>query len=164
MKGLAGLLWGLLLLWLAAVCQMALAPRMAVAGATPDFPLVVLACGGLYCERKPATVLGFGAGLVQGIVAGANLTLYVASRTIAGFLLGWFNQVGVQVNWVVSCGYAAVVTIVAQFLLMFLGAHHGPLFPFIEGTLATAVYNGVIALPVYALLSRFLSVPSYRPD
>jgi rod shape-determining protein MreD len=164
MKGVKGLLWGLLLLWLAAVAQTALAPRMTLAGGTPDFPLAFLACAGLYCNRRQGTLLGFGAGLVQGIVTGANLTLYVASRTLAGFLIGWFMTLDVEVTWVVSSGTAVILTLLAQFTLLFLGAHHGPLFPFVEGTLTTAVYNGVIAVPVYALLNRFLSVPNYRTD
>jgi rod shape-determining protein MreD len=164
MKGVGGLLTGLVLLWLAGVLQLALAPRMQVANGSPDFLLVVLACLGVYSNRRTATVLGFGSGFFQGVLAGVNLTLYVVSRTVTGFLLGWFNSLDVEVNATLCAISAAAVTLVAQFILLFLGAHHGPLPPYLEGTLVAAVYNGVIALPVYALLNRFLSVPTTRAD
>ena len=139
MKGPLGLVVATAVLWTAGVAQIALSPRMAVFHAVPDFPLLVLGCVGPYCNRRSATVLGFGSGLLQGVISNANLTLYVASRCIAGFLLGWFNTLDVQVNSALMCISAAAVVLCAQFLLMFLGAHHGPLSPFLAGTLATAV-------------------------
>jgi cell shape-determining protein MreD len=164
MKGLGGVLVSIALLWLAGVAQMALAPRMEIGHGIPNFLLVALACLSVYGNRRSATMVGFGAGLIEGVLAGANLTLYVASRTVAGFLVGWFNALDVEVNAILCVVTAIVVTLFAQFLLLFLGAHHGPLPPFLEGTLVTAVYDGVIALPVYALLNRLLSVPSTRAD
>jgi rod shape-determining protein MreD len=137
---------------------------MEIAHGRPDFLLIVLACAGLYCERRNATLLGFGSGLLQGVIAGANMTLYIASRAVAGFLLGCFNTLDVEVNGVLSVINAVILTLIAQLLLLFLGAHHGPLMPYLGGTLVSAVYNGVIALPVYALLNRFLTVPNARPD
>ena len=164
MKGIGGFLLGIAALWLAGVFQMSIAPRMEIAHGTPDFLVVILACLGVYSNRRGATLLGFGAGLIQGVLAGANLTLYVVSRTVAGFLLGWFNALDVEVNAILCLVSTVIVTLFSQFVLLFLGAHHGPLTPYLEGTLVSAVYNGVIALPVYALLNRFLSVPTSRAD
>jgi rod shape-determining protein MreD len=146
--------------WLAGVAQMAIAPRMGIFHATPNFLLIALGCTGVYMKRGPATALGFAVGLVEGALAGANLTLYVASRTITGFLLGWFNALGVEINAIVIVICAVSVTICAQGILLFLGAHHGPLTPYLAGTIGAAMYNGVIALPVYALLKKVLSDPS----
>ncbi|HWD41389.1 MAG TPA: hypothetical protein VG944_21270 [Fimbriimonas sp.] len=142
------------MLWLSGVLESSLSPRLAIGYGSPDFPLIVLVCLGLFCDRRATTLLGFGAGLVQGAVAGANLTLYIATRSVAGFLLGWFNQLEVQGNLLVAGLVCFVVSLGAQLLLMFLGVYHGSLPPFLAGTLITAVYNGVIAMPVYALLNK----------
>ena len=87
---------------------------MGIFHATPNFLLIALGCTGVYLKRGPATALGFAVGLVEGALAGANLTLYVASRTITGFLLGWFNALGVEINAIVSVICAVSVTICAQ--------------------------------------------------
>lgn len=164
MKGAGGLVAGLFMLWLASVLQLGLAPGIQIAHAPPDFLLIVLSSAGLYCSRRNTTLIGFGAGLMQGVIAGANMTLYIASRAAVGFLLGCFNTLDVEVNAVLSVISAVAVTLLAQLLLLFLGGHHGPVTPYLAGTLISAVYNGVIALPVYALLNRFLSVPNSRMD
>lgn len=92
------------------------------------------------------------------------MTLYIASRTAAGFALGCFNGLEVEVNAILCVICATSLTLLSQLLLLFLGAHHGPMTPFLGGTIVTAVYDGVIALPVYALLNRVLSVPNPRMD
>lgn len=66
MKGPWGVFLGLAALWVAGILQIALAPRLGIGMGWPDFGLVVLSCLGLFCDRRGVTLLGFGAGLIQG--------------------------------------------------------------------------------------------------
>ena len=142
-------------LWIAGALQMALAPRMALPGAPPDFPLVALTALALLSERRAGTAAGFAAGLLQGVLAGANLAAYAISRTLLGFGLGWVRFAGLVPNAVVAGLAAAVGTLLAQSMLMF-AAHRGPVIPFLAGTLGAAMIDGALAMPLYALLRRLI--------
>ena len=143
-------------LWIAGALQMALAPRMGVSGAPPDFPLVALAALALLGERRAGTAVGFVAGLLQGVLAGANLAAYAISRTLLGFGLGWVRFAGLVPNAIVAGLSAFVGTLLAQGMLMF-AAHRGPVVPFLAGTLWAAMIDGALAMPLYALLRRSIA-------
>ena len=146
------------LMWLAGALQESLAPRMAVAGVPPDFPLVALCCLALLSERRAGTALGFAAGLVRGAFAGANLAAYAVSRTLLGFGLGWVRFAGLVPNALVA-GLAALAGAVATGLMVMLVSHHGPIIPYLEGTLVSAMIDAALAMPLYAL-SRRLILPA----
>jgi uncharacterized membrane protein AbrB (regulator of aidB expression) len=129
---------------------------MAIGFGIPDFGLIVLGACSMYLDRKGATLLGFGAGWVMGSLAGVNLTLYVLSRTVAGFLLGWALGLGVQRNFLVSALATVGITLIAQLMMLFLGAHHGPLLPYLAGTLVTTMYDGVIAIMLFGIISKIV--------
>lgn len=148
-------------LWIAGALQMALAPRLAFSSAQPDFPLVVLASLALLGERRAGTAVGFFAGLLQGVLAGANLAAYAISRTLLGFALGWIRFAGLVPNAVVAGLAAAAGTLLAQGLLMF-AAHRGPVVPFLAGTLLAAMIDGALAMPLYALLRRLIDPENDR--
>lgn len=148
-------------LWIAGALQEALAPRMAVAGAPPDFPLVALACLALLGERREGTVAGFVAGLLRGVLAGANLSVYAISRAVLGFVLGWIRFAGLVPNGLVAGLAAAAGTLAAQGMLM-LAAHRGPVLPFLGGTLFSAMIDGALAMPLYALLRRLIEPATDR--
>lgn len=143
------------LIWVAGGLQQTLSPRIEFLTGQPDFLLVMLSSLGLFCNRRGGSVLGFAIGLIHGGLAGADLSAYTVTRTVVGFLLGWFNELELESNWVLAFLVTAGITVLAQLMLMF-GVHRGPLTPFLTGTLISAVYNGVLAIPVYALLKRIL--------
>ena len=148
-------------LWIAGSLQEALAPRMAVSGSPPDFPLVALAALALLGERKEGLVAGFVAGLLRGVLAGANLAIYAISRMVLGFVLGWVRHAGLVPNALVAGLSAAVGTVFAQSLLM-LVAHRGPVLPFLGGTLFSAMIDGALAIPLYASLRRLIEPANDR--
>jgi len=145
-------------IWLAAACQQALSPRMAILGARPDFFLIVLTPLALWSSRRMGTLLGFICGLVQGAIAGANLVGYAMSRVIGGFTVSWSKQIGFQPNIVVIGVTAGAATLLCQLVFMFLAPPPG-VFSFLGDTIGSALYNGVLAVPVYLLLKGIL-VPS----
>ena len=148
-------------LWIAGALQQALAPRLAVYDAPPDFPLIVLAALALLGERKAGTLTGFFAGLIRGVLAGVNLAAYTISRTILGFVLGWIRFAGLIPNAAVAGIAAFVGTLMAQGLVM-ITSHRGPVLPFLAGTLVSAGINGALAMPLYALLRRLIDPSNDR--
>ena len=144
-------------LWLAGAPCKSPSPRAWPSRAPPpDFPLVALAALALLGERKAGTVAGFLAGLIRGVLAGTNLAAYAISRTLLGFALGWVRYAGLIPNaprrgplrrWSGRC--------CAQGLLMF-AVHRGPVLPFLAGTLFSAMIDGALAMPLYALLRRLI--------
>jgi hypothetical protein len=69
-------------------------------------------------------------------------------------------MVAVEANAVLSFLASSILTLGILFSLLFMGIFHGPLLPYVGGTLLTAVFNGVIAIPVYALLKKIVGSPS----
>lgn len=159
MKGGKGIVVAVFCLWMAGGCQQSVAPHIRILGASPDFLLISLSCLCLMGNRKAGVTLGFAAGLLQGALAGANLTAYVITRTLSGFLIGWFNDLEMEANPVLAFFVTSAVTVFAQLLLLF-GAPRGSVFGFLGGTLIGAVTNGVLAIPVYVVLKRILDPPS----
>ncbi|MEZ0326202.1 MAG: LytS/YhcK type 5TM receptor domain-containing protein [Fimbriimonas sp.] len=148
----------ILCLWMAGGCQQTLAPKIAIFDAVPDFLIVSVACLGLLSARYASSLVGFLAGVIHGCLAGANLAAYAISRTFTGFLTGWFNSFELEANVLVAFATTFVATLVAQLLLMFI-APPQEIGAFLLATIATAIYNGVIAVPVYALLKRIVDPP-----
>ncbi len=143
------------LLWLAAACQQGLAPRTELFGAQPDFLLVVLATLSLWLGRSGGAVLGFFTGWIYGALVGANLTVYLLTRTVTGFVAGWSNDLKIQESWILAAGMGFFVTILSGFGVTFL-APHPEVAPALADTIQGAIYNGMLAIPVYALLRRIL--------
>lgn len=141
--------------------QQALAPRLAVYGSPPDFPLVGLSALALLGERRAGTLTGFIAGLIRGVLAGTNLAVYAISRTVLGFVLGWIRFAGLIPNAPVAGIAAFIGTLMAQGLVM-IQAHQGPIVPFLAGTLVSAGINGALAMPLYALLRRLIDPSNDR--
>ena len=156
MSGGRGILVAAILLWVGAVLQGSVAHRIGIATAQPDFLLIFMSVMSLYCSTAGSTGLGFFTGLMTGAPAGANLGAQAISRTFAGFADGWIGSIGFQPNAFWAAVNTAIVTVIAQLLLMFLAPPKAiPLF--LAATIASAVYNGVLAMPVYLLLRRILS-------
>lgn len=159
MSGLKFTLVAIVCLWLAGGCQMAVAPHVTIFGVPPDFLLIVLGCLSLFGSRRSGSAVGFGAGLVQGAISGANLWQYVVSRAITGFVTGWFGVLEFEANALVAFFAVAGGTLVAQILLMFT-APPPQLARFLLATIGSAVVNGVLAMPVFSVLKRVVDPPS----
>ncbi|MBA3746819.1 MAG: rod shape-determining protein MreD [Solirubrobacterales bacterium] len=145
---------------LGVVVQTAAVSQLPIAGANADLsPLLVMAVG-LLCGSLVGGVFGFGVGLFADVVA--LQTLGVSSLVLlgVGYGAGRLREardpegtlvplaVGVVATLTFSVGFA-----VMQFLL---GASSPVSWALLRQTLATLVINALIALPVYALVRRFL--------
>lgn len=146
-------------LWLGGGCQRTVAPMVSIFGVAPDFLLIATACLSLFGTRRSGAVIGFFAGVVQGAIAGANLGAYVVTRALSGFCIGWLGSMDIEATPAVAFFAALAATLVGQFALMFVAPP--PSFgPFLLATIGSAMYNGVLAIPLYTLLKRVLNPPS----
>lgn len=148
-----------ILFWLAAGAQESIAPRLAIASVTPNFLIVTLGSIALFTSRRTGAITGFVAGLLEGAAAGANLGAYVVSRTVTGFVTGWFTDLEFEANAILPLLAVAIATLCAQILLMF-GAPPPQITRFLLATIGSAMYNGVLAIPLFLVLKRVLDPPS----
>lgn len=155
MKGFRGVLVCIVTLWIGAVFQQAVAPRMSIFGAQPDFLLTILSVLCMYASRIGGGTIGFLAGLFAGAITGANMSQFIFSRTITGFCVAWARSFGLDANSLSAAVNAVIVTVFAQLVLMFFAPPTG-IVSFIGATIASAMVNGVLAVPVHALLRRIL--------
>lgn len=94
-------------------------------------------------------------GLFYGGPAGANVAHYIISRTITGFAIAAARTMGLEPNAVTAPLATSFGTLFAQFLLLLL-APPNSIPDFLGDTIGSAVTNGVLAMPVFALLNRIL--------
>lgn len=146
-------LYAIATLWISGGFEYGLAPSIAIFGVKPDFLLVALAALATVSSRTQGATIGFGSGLLQGALVGANLAHYVISRTVTGFLAAWANDLQLQPRPLVGFVTTALVTVFARLFLLFL-APTPALAQYLGATIGSAMYNGVLAIPVYALLNR----------
>lgn len=159
MRGPAYTFIAILCLWAGGGCQRSVASHIAIGGVVPDFLLVAIGCLSLFGTRRSGAIIGFFAGVLEGALAGANLAAYAVSRTIAGFVSGWFSSLEFEAGAVVASFVVFAITVFAQLLLMFI-APPGQIGGFLLATIGSAVYNGVLAMPLYALLRRVFDPPA----
>lgn len=155
MKGGRAVAVMVVVLWIAA-CLQAVAPKLSVFDARPDFLLVATAVLSLHARRTGGAVLGFCAGFVGGALASSAMGYYVVSRTVTGFFASWSREIRFeQAPWLVFLT-TFFATALATAIRLFLPPARS-ISPFLEATLLTATYNGVLAMPLYALLNRLLA-------
>jgi len=158
MNGVKGWTIAILLLWVAGACQQAVAFRISAGGVGPDFPLIVVVCVGLFSARRNGAVLGFLAGLIHGAIAGGHMAAYVVTRTMIGFGVGWFNAMEFEGNVAVAFIVTAASTLATQLTFLLMNPR-GSILQAVLATIGSAMYNGVLAIPLYALLRKVLDSP-----
>jgi hypothetical protein len=143
-------------LYLASAIQQSL--DLHILGARPDLILVVAIALSLVTSRAKAALTGFLAGTIHGALAGANLAAYGASRAIAGFATSWSKAMGYELTlpWIMAVAFLA--TVLAEIVWMFVGIRSG-IGSFLGATIGTALYNAVLAPPLYALVKRAIDPP-----
>jgi rod shape-determining protein MreD len=146
-------------LWIAAILQQAVSPHLSLWGAKPDFILILVAPFSLFVPRKGGSALGFAGGVLQGAIAGANLAPIAISRAVAGFVGSWSRKIELERNFIVVSATTFVVSLIAGLVWMFIAAPPG-VAVYLGDTIGSAMYNGVLAIPVYMLLERVLNTRS----
>lgn len=142
-----------LLLTVSAVLEVSLAPRISLLGARPDFLLTCGLCLALVSTRAGGAVAGFVSGLLIGALSGATMTIYLLSRTITGFALA----TAAPMNPTMRTGplLVAAASLVAGLMVFFM-APRPDIAQTLGATILSAAYNGVIAVPLYAMARKII--------
>ncbi len=142
------------------IVQTAAVAQLPIAGASADLsPLLVMAVG-LLCGSLAGGCFGFGVGLLVDIVS--IQTLGVSSLVLlgVGYAAGRLREARDPEGTLVPLAAGALATLLFSvgFALMqfLLGAASPVGWALVRQTLATLVVNALIALPVYALVRRWL--------
>jgi len=147
----------LVLLWISAGLQALVAHRMALGPVAPNFLLITLVVASLALSRPGSTAIGFLAGLCEAAIAGVGMAGLTLSRTLVGFVLGSFGKFEFEANFLLAASTAFLATLGAQVLYLFLDPPSN-LMAFVLATIGTAMYNGVLAIPLYLAASRLFHV------
>ncbi len=158
-------LLAVVLVWVAAVLQGRVAHGIAIRGAQPDLPLVVLSSGAILVGSLRGSLLGFWAGLLAAVSGPAAYGSVFASRIIAGAFAGSLGSSLIRTNLLVpplvtlasSLLAAGVATLIAPSFAL----HHPRLW--LRETGGEIAYNTLLALPVYGLL-RLCRIGHLRDD
>jgi hypothetical protein len=148
-------------LWICAGMQQALAPRLGFGEVQPDFILATIAPLALLLPRPWATLVGFAGGALHGLLAGANLASYAISRTVSGFVVASFGVDPGTATPTAALFATVGATVVAGLLHMFI-APPPAIGAFLTATIAGAIYNGVVAVPLYLALRKLMGLAPVR--
>jgi rod shape-determining protein MreD len=141
--------------WLGAALQLAAAPHMTIAGAAPDILLIVALSSAVFFQPTIGAVLGFVGGLLHGGVAGADTSSLTISSTLVSYAAGYVSRLDLDVRpWYV--GLVVLAGTVVSHLLLMIPAPPPETWPYLRATIVAAMYNGVLAIPLYALMRRTL--------
>ncbi len=144
-----------LVFWLGAALQLAAAPHMTIAGAKPDILLTIALSSAVFFEPAIAAVIGFVAGLLHGGAIAADTSSLTISRTIVAYAAGYVSRLELDVRpWYV--GLVVLGGTLVAHLLVMIPAPPPETWPYLRDTIVSAVYNGVLAIPLYAFMRRTL--------
>ena len=145
----------------AALLEIVAVSQISIFGVNANLtPLAIMSIG-LLCGSIPGAVAGFGAGLFLDLTL--VQTLGVSSLVLlgVGYLAGRIREARDPEGTFVplAVGAAATLTFALGFSLMqfLLGVDAPVSWPLLRQILATLVLNALLALPVYALVRRWLT-------
>jgi rod shape-determining protein MreD len=144
------------------VIQSTWAARWRMMDVCPDVVLTVILLISLILGPRHAALQGFWGGYLCGILAGKNLGSFILSRLFAGYFIGLAQKATVRENPLVAWAAVFVGTILAEGISFIVN----PIFnvpSWGEIVLKEAVFNTLLALPLYPLFLRALR-PRPRTD
>jgi rod shape-determining protein MreD len=147
---------GLLLL------QTTFLPFISLSGYLPDLFILYVVYVALQRGQIEATVSGFIIGLLQDIVTTQFFGLAALSKTITGFVAGYFYNENTAEQTIGSYRYVLLVALCSMvhhfiyFIIFFQGSNGAVFFPTIEHTIGLTFYTSVIAvLPMFYYSRKF---------
>ena len=100
-----------------------------------------------------AAAMACATGVIQGCLSGASMMAFTLARTVIAFFFGFLERIEVSVSLPLGAAFVALGT-ASDGLLTTLIAPPSDLGAYARATIASAVYNGVLAFPVYWLVRR----------
>jgi rod shape-determining protein MreD len=147
------------LLFLAAIMQVAIFAQVHIFGGVPDVLLVLLVAVALLRGAIVGACGGFFAGLLVDTASLGQLGLTSLVLTIAGYWIGRYGETTGRDRAHAPFLSVAVVTILYSFgllLVHFVLGERAPAGAMLRGLLPAIMLNLILAAPVYALVRRLL--------
>ena len=150
---------GLLLL------QTTFLPFIAIRGYLPDFFILYLVTIALRRGQLEATISGFIIGLLQDIITTQFFGLAALSKTIAGFVAGYFfnentaEQTLGSYRYVLLVALCSVVHDLLYFMIFFQGIGGSVFLSTIEYTMGMTLYTCIISVLPMFFYSRKYNTP-----
>lgn len=144
-----------LLYWITMALSHTLSAKISIGLVEPDFLLIVATVLAILHEPRAGALFGFISGAIDGGLIGADMASLVVTRTIAGYLAGHIGNLDFEIKPIYAALVVAGATIVCHTLFA-LPAPPPQVGVYVRDTIFAALYNGVLALPLYALVRRSL--------
>jgi rod shape-determining protein MreD len=153
--------------FVAVLLQIAGVSQIHVLGVSADLSPLVVAGAGFLMGAVPGAVFGFGVGLFLDLASAHTLGVSALLYLTVGYLAGRVRELrapeapvtplvlGAAATAFATCGYAAI-----EFLL---GVSDPISLLLVRGIIVTIVLNSLLALPVFAIVRRWL-VPALPED
>jgi hypothetical protein len=142
--------------WLGLILNASLAPRIAVVGIQPDFCLVLTGLLSVTATRILTTSTSFACAVGMGVLAGVNMFQLVITRVLAAFLGSSVSaSLSAEPSPFSVAVFTAGQTIFCQTVYFFI-APSGGFGRFLGDTIGGAAFNGLLVLPLFALLRKIL--------
>ena len=147
-----------LALVLALLVQMVFADAVGIRGAHPDFVLLTVLLGALFCDANQGAQLGFWGGLAYASIVSpphGGFGSLIISRTLAGFGVGWLEERIFRDHPVLAVALTAGGTALTE-AIFFVFAPQPHALHWARAAATTTLYNAALAGPLYLLMRRLL--------
>ena len=144
-------------LWLAIVLQSVLAPAIAIAGARPDFPLIVVIVVALREGSAGGALAGFVSGLFVDLNSAHALGATSLANGLFGFGVGSLGGRLVRDSGLARSVVALLATTFRDFalgLFMGVGGFGGGVRHFFLSALPDGIYTALLAAPIMMATER----------
>lgn len=142
------------------IAQVVFAPHLALLGAVPSFPVLVVVTLAFVEGPEAGAVSGFAAGLGLDLLGTSPVGVWALVLVVVGYVAGMLQENLFAEGWLMPVTVAIIAGLMAELsyliVLSILGS--GPAFWTSVWTvvLPRGVYNAILALLAYPWLARFL--------
>ena len=143
------------------ILQTTFIPFLSVGGFLPDLFVLWLVYVAVRRGQLEATIAGFIIGLLQDVVTTQFFGLAAFSKTVCGFVAGYFfnenntEQTLGTYRYMLITGLASVVHNLIYFSIFLQGSQETMSVLVLEATLATSLYTGALsALPMFTFARK----------
>lgn len=142
-------------IWIGAVLQVCLPTRISIMGAQPDFILLFVSAISLLVTPRLGMFTGFVGGLLQSATLGVNMWQFILTRMLDGYVSSRIGESDLEIGVVLGAIIIAVSTLATRLFYVFV-APPPSIGAYIGATIGCALYNFVVALPIFALFRLIL--------
>lgn len=155
-----------ILIVVALLLQLMVAPNIAIGGVVPNFLLIVIVVIAMIDGPQAGAIAGFGLGLASDLIGTGPVGPWALAFTLVGFLTGSLQRNLFAESWRLPVGIVLIASLTAQMIygivLLLVGSDVGFWSSFLYRMLPATLYNAAVALLVIPIAMNTL-VRSAQP-